>query len=310
MILLWGLPEEGPMAAVAEALAGLGAKTVFADQHRLLDTEVDLLVTDGEPRGRLRTPAGKTDLAAINAVYLRGNDWRVLPELSPFVPGGAEWRHAAEVKDRLGAFVELSAALVVNRPSAMASNGSKPFQSMVIADHGFAVPETLITTDRAALLAFWDHHGTVIYKSISGVRSIVTRLSTAHRVRLRHLAACPTQFQAHVPGADIRVHVVGGEIYACRIVSEADDYRYAARQGHDVEITPFELPPEWTERCLALARSMDLAVAGIDLRLTPEGRWYCFEVNPSPAFTYYEAATGHPIALAIARLLAAAGERR
>ncbi len=304
MILLWGLPEESPMAAVSEALAGLDAKTVLADQHRLLEIEVDLIIADGEPQGRLRTPAGETDLTAINAVYLRGYDWRVLPELSRFVPGGAEWQHAAEVEDRLGAFVELTGALVVNRPSAMASNSSKPFQSIPIADHGFAVPETLITTDRAALLEFWERHGTVIYKSISGVRSIVTRLSDTHRKRLRNLASCPTQFQEYVRGEDIRVHVVGGEVYACRIVSEADDYRYAARHGHGVEITLFELPPEWTERCLALVRSMDLAVAGIDLRLTPEGRWYCFEVNPSPAFTYYEGATGHPIALAIARLLA------
>lgn len=306
MILLWGLPEEGPMAAVSEALAGLGAKTVFADQHRLLDTEVDLEVVDGQPHGRFRTPAGETDLATIGAVYLRGYDWRVLPELCRFAPRGAEWRHAGEVEDRLGVFVELTEALVVNRPNAMASNGSKPFQSMVIADHGFAVPETLITTDRRALLAFWQRHGTVIYKSMSGIRSIVARLCEADRARLRDLTSCPTQFQAYVPGSDVRVHVVGAEVYTCRIVSAADDYRYAARQGHEVRITPCDLPPEWAERCVALTRSLDLAVSGIDLRVTPEGEWYCFEVNPSPAFTYYEAATGHPIAEAIARLLAAA----
>ena len=35
---------------------------------------------------------------------------------------------------------------------------------------------------------------------------------------------------------------------------------------------------------------------------------YCFEVNPSPAFSYDEAHTGQPIAQAIARYLA--GETR
>jgi glutathione synthase/RimK-type ligase-like ATP-grasp enzyme len=50
---------------------------------------------------------------------------------------------------------------------------------------------------------------------------------------------------------------------------------------------------------------MRLPVAGIDLRRTPEGEWYCFEVNPSPAFTYYESRTGQPIGRAIAKLLAA-----
>jgi len=52
-----------------------------------------------------------------------------------------------------------------------------------------------------------------------------------------------------------------------------------------------------------LAAGLGLPVAGIDLRRTPSGRWYCFEVNPSPGFSYYEHATGQPLALSIARLL-------
>jgi D-alanine-D-alanine ligase-like ATP-grasp enzyme len=55
-----------------------------------------------------------------------------------------------------------------------------------------------------------------------------------------------------------------------------------------------------------LAAALHLSVAGIDLRKTPEGEWVCFEVNTSPAFTYYEEATGQPIAHAIAELLASA----
>ena len=55
---------------------------------------------------------------------------------------------------------------------------------------------------------------------------------------------------------------------------------------------------------------MQLHVAGIDLRRTPDGEWFCFEVNPSPAFLYYETATGLPIAAAIAQLLVnSAGNR-
>jgi D-alanine-D-alanine ligase-like ATP-grasp enzyme len=54
-----------------------------------------------------------------------------------------------------------------------------------------------------------------------------------------------------------------------------------------------------------LVASLSLELAGIDLRLTDDGRWFCFEVNPSPGFTYYEEAVGQPIADSIARLLAA-----
>jgi len=49
---------------------------------------------------------------------------------------------------------------------------------------------------------------------------------------------------------------------------------------------------------------MGLGFAGIDLRRTPDGELICFEVNPSPAFSYYEAQTGQPIAEALAAYLA------
>ncbi len=47
-----------------------------------------------------------------------------------------------------------------------------------------------------------------------------------------------------------------------------------------------------------------MAFAGIDLKITPDSQVYCFEVNPSPAFSYYEAGTGQQISEAVARYLA------
>mgnify|MGYP006184765043 CR=1 FL=1 len=55
----------------------------------------------------------------------------------------------------------------------MGSNSSKPFQAQLIRQYGFAVPETLITNNPEHVLAFRDKHKRIVYKSISGVRSIV-----------------------------------------------------------------------------------------------------------------------------------------
>jgi D-alanine-D-alanine ligase-like ATP-grasp enzyme len=55
---------------------------------------------------------------------------------------------------------------------------------------------------------------------------------------------------------------------------------------------------------------MGLLLAGIDLRRTDDGEWCCFEVNPSPGFSFYEDHTGQPIAAAVAELLVAGGRRR
>jgi len=49
---------------------------------------------------------------------------------------------------------------------------------------------------------------------------------------------------------------------------------------------------------------MQLHFTGIDLRVTDGGEWYCFEVNPAPAFSYYEKHTGQRIAAAVAHFLA------
>jgi glutathione synthase/RimK-type ligase-like ATP-grasp enzyme len=185
----------------------------------------------------------------------------------------------------------------------MAANGSKPYQLEQIRKLGFDVPETLVTTNPDAARDFWERHETVIYKSVSGARSIVSRLRPEHTERLADVTFCPTQFQRYVPGTDYRVHMVGDELFACEVISEADDYRYPG--VHEVEIHARRLPRDVEERCRLLAAAARLPVAGIDLRRTPEGEWYCFEVNPSPAFTYYENRTDQPIANAIARLLTA-----
>jgi glutathione synthase/RimK-type ligase-like ATP-grasp enzyme len=168
------------------------------------------------------------------------------------------------------------------------------------------VPDTLITTDADAVRGFRARHGTVIYKSISGVRSIVSQLTPDHEGRLADVAWCPTQFQQYVPGADYRVHVAGSEVFCARIESVADDYRYGARQGAEMSMNAACLPDDWPQRCRALAADMGLALAGIDLRCTPDGEWYCFEVNPSPAFTYYDR-FGQGIAGTVARLLTGTG---
>ena len=136
-----------------------------------------------------------------------------------------------------------------NRPSAMASNGSKPYQAAIIQAVGLATPPTLITTDPAAAREFWHRHGTVIYKSVSSVRSIVSRLAPGDTDRLDDVVTCPTQLQKYIAGHDVRVHVVGDDVFPARIESGADDYRYATRQGSNVEMTPCTLPADILARC-------------------------------------------------------------
>jgi glutathione synthase/RimK-type ligase-like ATP-grasp enzyme len=208
-------------------------------------------------------------------------------------------------------WTEASEITVINRYSRMGSNFSKPYQAQLITRAGLATPETLVTNDPEAVLAFREEHGELIFKSISGERSIVKKLSEDDLDRLDRIRHCPVQFQAWVPGQDVRVHTIGGQCFATAINSEGVDYRYAAvRDGAAAELAATTLPDEVADRCLALTDALGLEFAGIDLRRDPEGRYVCFEVNPSPAFSYYESHTGQPIAAAVAAHLGGAPVRR
>jgi glutathione synthase/RimK-type ligase-like ATP-grasp enzyme len=302
VILLWGLPGDSPLARVRSALCRREATVAFIDQRHVLETEVELRV-DGTVQGVVRTPDRVILLDQVTAAYVRPYSSAQLPAVERAGPFSAAWQHAVSIDDAMACWADLAPAHVVNRPAAMATNSAKPYQALFIQAIGFEVPATLVTTDPHAVREFWAEHGTVIYKSLSGVRSIVSRLEDRHNARLDRVRWCPTQFQQYIPGTDYRVHVVGDEVFGCEIRSPADDYRYAAGQGLGVEICPYQLPQDVADRCRALTRSLGLSVTGIDFRRDPEGSWYCFEVNPSPAFTYYQNASDQPIDEAIADLL-------
>lgn len=306
MILLWGVAGDGPLAAVRRALERHGAAVAFADQHALAGGSIEL-ACGATAGGHMMVRGRDIALDEVSAVYVRPYDPRRVLEAMTVEAGSAAWHLALACQDALSCWTEMTTAFVVNRPSAMATNSSKPYQARLIERQGFLVPETLITTDVPAVAEFRARHGRIIYKSVSGIRSIVSQLRDGDGERLRDIAACPTQFQEYVDGTDIRVHVAGGETFACEITSAADDYRYPARQGATVEIAACALPGDVRDRCVALAAALGLPLAGIDLRRTPAGEWYCLEVNPSPGFTFYEEATGQPIADAVARLLASGG---
>ncbi len=304
MILLCGIPSETPLALVARELEQIGAEFRFVNQRAVASYRMDWAITDSGIDGVLALQDEEIGLSGVVGVYLRLMDERFLPELNDVPATDPAACHSRAFHAALFQWAEITPARVVNRAEPQGSNGSKPFQAQIIARYGLKPPPTLVTNDPDAVVAFRAEHGRVIYKSISAARSIVRELRDEDIDRLDQIRWCPVQFQALIPGADIRVHVVGGEIFATEIVSSHIDYRYAKRDGGTTELNPIELDPGIAERCVELTRGLGLAFAGIDLKLTPDGDYYCFEANPSPAFSYFEANTGQPIADAVARYLA------
>ncbi len=302
MIFLWGLLTDAPMAAVHEELSSRGASFFFLDQRRTDEARLQLSINGGVA-GWLRVGNDEIQLESVSAAYFRPYDLSEVDVLKRIPRDTAEWSRMLQVERMLHVWLELAPILVVNRPSMMATNNSKPYQAEIIRRAGLAVPATLLTTSPSAVMDFSRHHERVIYKSISSIRSIVSELVPDDPIRLAEVTHCPTQFQERIAGDDVRVHVLGDEIFACRIVAPTADYRYS----REARIERFELPDSVAAACLAVARELGLHFTGIDLRRTPDGAWFCFEANPSPGYSYFAAETGQPIARRLADYLCGAG---
>jgi hypothetical protein len=308
MILLCGIPSEPPLARVIDALERIKARCVVFNQRHFAAADMAYEIGGSGVSGFLELEGKAHRLAQITGVYTRLMDFRVLPELND-VPESAEpFRHCAALHETLTRWCEIGPARVVNRMAPMGSNSSKPYQAQLIQAYGLEAPETLITNDPEPVLEFRERHKRIIYKSTSGVRSIVQMFGDDDVARLAELKWCPTQFQQYVEGFDVRVHVVGDKVFATRIESSATDYRYASAQvGKAANLAATKLSDDVADKCIRLTAGLGLAFAGIDLKFAPDGRVYCFEVNPSPGYSYFEANTGQPIARAVARYLVGKG---
>lgn len=292
MILFYGRMDDSPLRRAVEAAQERGVAHMLIEQRQLAHHDLAVAVDDAGVAGSIVAAGTRMDLADVDSVYLRPLDL-------PAVGDRVDRLRAETFHTGLLEWAEIADCVVLNRPSAMESNSSKPFQLQRIAPFGFRVPETLVTSDPAAARDFRRRHGRTIFKSVSGIRSIVREFDDDAAGRLDRIRLLPTMFQQYVPGVDVRVHVVGTRVFATEIRSPATDYRYAARDGADVDLAAVELPGDIADRCVRLADGLGLPLCGIDLRREPDGQWLCFEVNPMPAYSYYESNTGQPIADAI-----------
>lgn len=299
MILLWGVASEPPVAMAARAADRLGIEHVVVNQRAAADDDIDY---DLSWDGVLRASGREVVLADVTGVYVRIMEPERLPEAKAGPLSRRE--RGLAFHDMLLTWADHATCRVANRTAAMASNASKPYQVQLIARCGLEVPETLVTNRPTAVGDFEATHGPLVYKSTSAVRSIVQPLDAGAREGLDRIRWLPTQFQERQRGTDVRVHVVGESVLAAEATTDAVDYRYSSRAGETVELAATELPQDVARRCVALAKSLDLPFCGVDLMRRPDGSWVCFEVNPSPGYSWYEEEAGLPISEALVSWLA------
>ncbi|MGH8192863.1 MAG: ATP-grasp domain-containing protein [Woeseiaceae bacterium] len=304
MILFCGIPSEPSLGMVIDAVRKLGAPHLVFHQREFASANLEFQINGTTVEGTMELQGRSYPLEDFTAIYSRLMDYRLLPEIESEPPDSPIRFHCAAIHDTLMRWYEITPGLVLNRNADVGVNYSKPYQAQLIQKEEFAIPETLITNDPRLVREFHLKQGPVIYKSISQIRSIVNALEDADLDRLASIRSCPIQFQEYIPGANLRVHTINDQAFATKITTTATDYRYAYLEGEDERLEAAELDDELARRCIALAKALGLGFAGIDLKITPDDEIYCLEVNPCPAFSYYQRHTAQPIAEAVAAYLA------
>lgn len=256
--------------------------------------------------GRVLTPSRAARLDDVRAVYWRRPSWPTFPHLGPDDARFA----AAQTRYGLGGVLHaLDGPLWVNHPARNAEADYKPHQLALAQRLGLAVPPTLITNDPAEAREFVAAHPKVIYKTLrltsyqrDGVglapwAEPVTADEIDDRVRV-----APHLFQVCIDKAcDVRVLIVGRQVFAVRIESDLLDWR---RDYSALTYSVVTLPAPLEAALLAFLDTFGLTSGSFDLAVDRDGAPWFLELNPNGQWGWLEECTGLPMAAAFADLLA------
>ncbi|WP_316745924.1 ATP-grasp ribosomal peptide maturase [Streptomyces sp. MK7] len=266
---------------------------------------VEAEITRHGVQGRISSPSRTADLARVRSLYYRRPSGFAFPHLSE-----QDARFATtQARYGLGGILAaLPGCLYVNHPHRIGDAEFKPSGLAAAVEAGFDVPPTLITSSPDAARAFVKRHTPVIYKPlhnpvylVDGVSSVVKVAEvTADEIDDR-VAGTAHLFQQRVPKTvDVRVTVIGRQVFCVRIDSDLLDWRTDYSR---LSYTPVQPPPGIDQ---ALRNYMDhfgLIFGAFDFCVGTDGRWWFLECNPSGQWYWLETETGLPMCAALADLL-------
>lgn len=181
----------------------------------------------------------------------------------------------------------------------------KPWQLDLYTSSDLPVPETIFTNEPAEVHAFADRHEKVVYKAVTrGGSPHILSAADLTDERLENLATAPVQFQAYVPGEDLRVYAIEGEVVgAIRYESENFSFKIDQTEGKEIDFHPIELPDAVVETVERAAGRSALKFAAADVRLHDGDEHWVLELNEAARFAAADKFADQDIAGALAEYL-------
>lgn len=182
----------------------------------------------------------------------------------------------------------------MSHPAAVWQSENKPYQLALAQELGLRIPRTVITNDVEAIRSAAANFGRMVVKPArtghvvydGAERAIFTsELLPEQLGDLIGAELSPAIYQELVPKRfDIRVTIVGGQLFAAAIDSQSDpaalvDWRHT--NNPSLPHSRKSLPENVQRNLLQLMERLQLTFAAIDLVETPDGEFVFLEVNPN-----------------------------
>lgn len=301
--------DQHALRVIAE-LHARGHETYLLDIAKF-PSEVTLSVEYEDPAAPsiCVTPSdgAEVDLGAASSVWWRRPQF---PDLTPISDPEAHGFAHGEWHEALNGLYQLIGCPWMNPLVADDVAHRKALQLKVASEVGFRIPRTLMTSNHADARSFIERNGLggTIYKIFAATHQVwrETRLVTQKDLAMLdtlHLA--PVIFQEYIPAAaDIRVTVVGQEMYAMAIDVKGTSYEVDFRLSlAEARTYPIELPRKVATALGRLMKRFGLVYGAVDFRLTEDGEYVFLEINPAGEFLFAEVGAGLPITGAVASWL-------
>ncbi|MEK7748232.1 MAG: MvdC/MvdD family ATP grasp protein [Nitrospirota bacterium] len=311
MILIISHPDDIHATEVMRHLGDMGQEAKMLDLAEF-PMNLSLSISYDHKAMPSATVRNKTDLfvdlAKVKSTWWRRPQAYSLPQMKDneaFTFTYNEWDEA------ISGLWQLVPGIWINEPNRDIRASRKAFQLGEATAVGLRIPRTLITSDPIQARRFIGELGVerTVYKSFSATEHTwrETRVLRKNELDLLdHLRLAPVIFQEYIPAeVDLRITVVGSQIFAAAIHSQEGDYKADFRMDMGrSRITPAVLPREIERLLLALMERLGLVYGAIDVRRTPDGEYVFLEVNTAGQWLFIEEKTKQPIARTLAETLA------
>jgi len=239
------------------------------------------------------------------------------PEQMPVEQKYQKYVHGAYKRTANAIYALLRDKFWVSDPWAIIRANNKLLQQEVASEHGLLIPDTLVTNSPTKAKLFLDKHRKIIVKPL-GAETVseegfekafyATQISTNDNIDFSGLKIAPSIFQQDLVGfLDIRVTVVGNNVYACEIhktgtLKEGADWRTGILTPNLEYKNHGLFSRVLADQCTSVVKALNLKFGAFDFMLDDKGNYWFLEVNPNGQWGFVELEANIPVSEGFAEL--------